>query len=109
MLGAPGLSTVLQMGLYEGRVERDSLLLLPAATPLLKQTQIQLTFWAASTHYWLMSSFSFTRTLRSLSIGLSYGDSSSSLSVLMLGTALTNVHYLALGLVETHCVHVTHF
>ena len=70
VLGAPGLDTVFQMGPHKGRVEGDSLLPLPAATPLLTQPKIPLAFWAARALCWLMSSFSPTRTPRSFSAGL---------------------------------------
>jgi len=48
------------------------------ATSLLMQPRIQLTFWAASAHWWLTSSFSCTRTL-TFSTGLLSVSSSPSL------------------------------
>ena len=73
-LGIPDLDAVLQMGPHEGRVERDewgrvtSLALL--ATYLLMQLRILLAFQDTSVHYWLMTSFSSTKTPKSFSAGL---------------------------------------
>jgi len=58
VLGTPDQDTVLQMGPHKGRVEGDNPLPLPAATPLLMQPRIRLTFWDMSAHSWLKSSFS---------------------------------------------------
>ena len=67
--GVPHLSCIrgLRLGLssprpHKGRAERNSPLPSPAATPLLMQPRILLAFQAASTHCWLMFSFSSTRT-----------------------------------------------
>jgi len=61
-LVAPGLDAVLQMESHKDRAEGDNPLPQPAATPLLMQPNTLLAFWAASTHFWLMSGFLSTRT-----------------------------------------------
>jgi len=53
MLETPEEYAVLQVGPLESRAERSNHTSLPAATPLL----IQLSFWAASTHCWLVLNF----------------------------------------------------
>jgi len=53
VLETPEEYAVLQVGPLESRAERSNHTSLPAATPLL----IQLSFWAASTHCWLVLNF----------------------------------------------------
>jgi len=81
-----------------GRIPSLALL----ATLLLMQPRTQLAFWAMSAHWWLMSSFSFLSTPKSLSAGL--------LSILpvyqYIGGCPDHVQDPAApGLVEPHEVH----
>ncbi|KAK4824889.1 hypothetical protein QYF61_021129 [Mycteria americana] len=68
------------------------------------RTRIQLAFWAASAHCWLMSNFSSIIVPKSFSAGL-LSIPASPQSVQILVIALTQVQDLALGLVELHEVH----
>jgi len=62
VLGAPDLDAGLQVGSHQGGVEWQNHLPCPAAKLLLVQPRILLAFWAASTRWWCMSSFSSTST-----------------------------------------------
>jgi len=57
-------------GPLKGKVEGVNPLPLPAATPLLAQPRILLTFRATIAHCWLISSLLSTRTLKPFSAGL---------------------------------------
>lgn len=63
----PSLGAALHVGPHKGRAERGSRLLSLLDTLPLVQPSPQLVFWAASAPCWLVSSFSSTRTHRSLS------------------------------------------
>lgn len=72
-LGAPGLDAVLQMGPHELTIEGNNPLPLSLlAIPLMMQPRIPLAFWAASTHWWLVLSFSSTRTPKAFSAASIY-------------------------------------
>jgi len=72
LLEASHLDSILQMRPYNDRVERDNHFSPLLATPLLMQFRMhqKIIMWAASTHCWLMLSFSSTRTPRSFSAEL---------------------------------------
>ena len=69
VLEAPGLDALLQVGPHMGRANWHNHPPYPAGHPLSVHIRIQLAFQAASTHFWLMSNFSFIRTTKSFSIG----------------------------------------
>ena len=58
VLGSQAQRQSSRWGLMRAGQRGDSLLPIPAATPLLVQPRIQVAFWASSAHCFLMSSFS---------------------------------------------------
>lgn len=98
---APGLYRVLQMGPHEGVVVGNSPFRLSAATPLLMQPRIQLT-WSSRVHCWIMSSFLSTETPKSSSAGLLSVSSASSLYICLglLWHKCNTLHIAALNLTQ---------